>query len=121
ELTQGSLEINTGDSTWINVYCYRPTGGGTANCDDITLTTLDPAPVVAQQPVDATVRDGQTAYFAARFTGVDRPNVHWQRNDGDGWTDVAGTQGNKLSVGPVTAADSGAAFRAIVEGPTGPV
>ncbi len=64
---------------------------------------------------------GQTAYFAARFTGVDRPNVHWQRNDGDGWTDVAGTQGNKLSVGPVTAADSGAEFRAIVEGPTGPV
>lgn len=119
ELSQASLTFNTGDSTWINIYCYRPAPGGTANCDDITLTALDPAPVVAQQPVNTTVREGQLAYFAARFAGIDRSNVSWERNDGDGWVAAEDGLGNKLTTGPVTAADDGSQFRAVVAGPSG--
>ena len=121
ELTQASLTFNTGDSTWINIYCYRPAPGGTAHCDDITLTALDSTPVVAQQPVDTTVREGQLAYFAARFAGIDRSNVSWERNDGDGWVAADDGLGNKLTAGPVTAADDGAQFRAVVAGPSGNV
>jgi alpha-tubulin suppressor-like RCC1 family protein len=47
-------------------------------------------PSVVEQPIDCTVRLGQTAQFTARFAGRPAPLTHWQvRFPGDDWIDLA--------------------------------
>lgn len=121
EMTQVSVPFNPGNSTVVNIYCYRPQAGGSGYCDDITLTA-DAAQVrAALQPAATTAREGQNATFFASFVGVDRGNVSWQQDVGGTWTDVPGAVGPALTREAVGLDADGARFRAIVHGTGGVV
>lgn len=74
--------------------------------------TVDEAPAITAQPASVTVNAGSDAVFSASATGSPAPTVQWQRNDGDGWIDVAGATSTTLTV-TTTIADDGARLRAV--------
>lgn len=120
ELSHAAVQFNSGESSTLIVYCYKPSAG-TALCDDISLTADSSQARTALQPVDTTVREGHSATFAASFEGVDRGNVSWQERAGDQWTDIPGSTGYAFTRDAISSADDGAQFRAIVRGSEGPV
>jgi Putative Ig domain/Immunoglobulin I-set domain len=85
---------------------------------------------VAQQPADVTVASGRTASISAIVSGGPMPDVQWQRADpgSDQFTDIPGsftvpdyiqntlTAGATYTTGTLTTADSGARYRAVLDG-----
>jgi hypothetical protein len=65
------------------------------------------APVITDQPDNATVTDGQPATFTVAFTGAPTPTVQWRRNG----VDIAGAT-NATYTFTATLADNGAQYTA---------
>ncbi len=74
--------------------------------------TVDEAPAITAQPASVTVNAGRDAVFSASATGFPAPTVQWQRNDGDGWVDIAGATSTTVTVA-TTITDDGARVRAV--------
>ena len=67
-------------------------------------------PIIAQQPTNATVTEGQVAAFEIKVQNLDLISYRWFRND----SEILGVSASILSFGPVTMADNGARFNAIL-------
>lgn len=74
--------------------------------------TVNEAPAITAQPASVTVNAGRDAVFSASATGYPAPTVQWQRNDGDGWVDIAGATSTTFTV-TTTITDDGARLRAV--------
>lgn len=119
-MTPTNVTFNSGSSSEITIYCYRPGGAGVGYCDDVTLTTDATQIRASLNPQDTTARAGHNATLTASFVGIDRGNIAWQRRVGDTWTtETAG--GPAFTLENVTDADDGAQYRAVVAGPEGDV
>ena len=71
-------------------------GNATSNAASLTVEAAT-APVVTQQPSDATITSGGTATFTAMASGDPTPSVQWAVNigDGNGFNNISdGTLGN---------------------------
>lgn len=80
------------------------------------------APVITEQPVGGTVTLGRTLTLRAAANGAPAPTVQWQRRAPGSpvWTDVPGATSASLAV-VVTAANDGAAYRAVFTNVAGTV
>ena len=84
---------------------------GTATTTAATLT-VNTAPAVTTNPVDATVCDGATATFTAAASGSPAPTVQWQVSSGGPFTDIPGATSTTLMF-TATTADNGKQYRAV--------
>jgi len=109
--------FNSGTSSAVTAYCYRPGGSGSSFCDDITLTAAVDAPYVVGNPQSSTATASQKAYFKAAFAGSPLAPVTWQKLNGSTWADIAGSRGTALTV--PAGATSGSQYRAVLEAPSG--
>lgn len=109
--------FNSGASSLVSVYCYRPAGTGSSYCDDITLTADADDPYVVRNPESTTVTPSHEGYFKAAFAGAPLAPVRWQQLNGDTWVDIAGSLGNALTT--PAGSTSGTQYRAALEAPTG--
>jgi alpha-tubulin suppressor-like RCC1 family protein len=87
---------------------------GSASSQAAVLTVQAP-PVVSEQPAGAIVEEGQSAIFEAAASGSPVPTVRWQLSTDAGsvWSDVAGAEGDQLSVPDAQPQDSGNEYRAV--------
>ncbi|HVY69813.1 MAG TPA: lamin tail domain-containing protein, partial [Verrucomicrobiae bacterium] len=67
-------------------------------------------PIITQQPTNTTVVEGQTATFSIGVKNLDLISYQWSRNGAV----IPGATGSIYSFGPVTLADNGATFSAIL-------
>ncbi|HRI15100.1 MAG TPA: PA14 domain-containing protein, partial [Verrucomicrobiota bacterium] len=67
-------------------------------------------PAISQQPTNTTAIEGQLATFVVKVTNVDPVSVQWRRNGAD----IPSGIGFVLNYGPVTLADEGANFGAVL-------
>ena len=79
-------------------------------------TAFEP-PVITAEPSDATVVEGQTAVFEVGISAATPAVTQWQRNG----QDLPGATSPTLDYGPVTQADQGALFRAVLSNTLGTV
>ncbi|WP_207346251.1 right-handed parallel beta-helix repeat-containing protein [Arthrobacter sp. E3] len=121
EMTHTTIAFNSGNTKAVTVYCYKPGGTGAGFCDDITMTAATQAPAASLNPEDATVTEGNDAYFFSSFVGAPRTSVLWQANVSGEWTDIAAAEGTALTVPAVTAEMNGTQYRAFINGPTGQI
>jgi hypothetical protein len=107
------LRLNIGVGTQaIGRVAFAVTGD---NVVPVHLVSAQPtAPVVTQQPQDATGSATADATFTAQATGDPAPLVQWQSMPvGGAWTDVPGATATTLTVNhPPTSAD-GTQYRAV--------
>jgi hypothetical protein len=85
--------------------------GGQATTTAATLT-VNTAPVVTTNPVNATVCEGATATFTAAASGSPAPSVQWQVSSGGPFTDIPGATSTTLMF-TATIADNGKQYRAV--------
>jgi hypothetical protein len=85
--------------------------GGTATTTAATLT-VNTAPVVTTNPVNATVCEGATATFTAAASGSPAPTVQWQVSSGGPFTDIPGATSTTLMF-TANIADNGKQYRAV--------
>jgi alpha-tubulin suppressor-like RCC1 family protein len=87
---------------------------GEAISEAATLTVQNP-PVVTEQPVNATVEEGQSAVFEATATGLPVPTVQWEvsTNAGNTWAPIEGATSDQLALPETVAAESGHEYRAV--------
>ncbi|QIK63633.1 hypothetical protein G7068_10825 [Leucobacter viscericola] len=98
----------------------------TAGINNRAITVLQPravAPTVAQDPLDQTVSDGDTATFTAAANSLDPVTTQWQRSSDNGtsWDDVSGETGDSLTVADTTLDMSGYLYRAVFTNSVGSV
>lgn len=76
--------------------------------------TVNEAPDVTQNPVDASVVAGTELAFTAAASGFPAPGVQWQRSSDDGasWQPIAGASDETLTL-TATLTDDGARYRAV--------
>ncbi len=103
--------------TSINGHEYRAEFkniAGTATSEAATLT-VQKVPSVTEQPLSATVDEGQTAVFEATASGFPTPSVQWEiSTDGGGtWSEVEGATSNQLTVAEAQGSESGYEYRAV--------
>lgn len=74
------------------------------------------APVVTQDPADATKEPGETATFTASATGTPTPNRQWQlsTDGGSSWNDISGATFNSYTTPTLTAGDDGNQYRVVL-------
>lgn len=71
---------------------------------------------ITQQPQSQTVLEGRSANLTVAATSPNAISYQWQQNTGSGWVNVAGaTTANFTSV-PLTVANTGIKYRAVVNG-----
>ncbi|MBI5768786.1 MAG: putative Ig domain-containing protein [Verrucomicrobia bacterium] len=81
------------------------------------LTTTQPTPKIASQPVNNIQPAGQPASFWVAATGTAPLRYQWQKNGAD----LPGATANWLTAPAVTAADNSATFRCVVTNANGSV
>jgi hypothetical protein len=96
----GSVEDNTASRNG-EVWQVRYTGSS--------------APAISVQPADQTVPVGSPVSFSVSATGAPPLRYQWQRNG----SPIPGATAATYSIAAATAADNGAAFRAVVSNGTG--
>ncbi|MFD6054509.1 beta strand repeat-containing protein [Agromyces sp. NPDC060279] len=76
--------------------------------------TVNEAPLVTQNPVDASVVAGTELELAAAASGFPAPGVQWQRSadDGASWQPIAGATAETLTL-TAALADDGTRYRAV--------
>ncbi|MBE2318892.1 hypothetical protein DVA67_023165 [Solirubrobacter sp. CPCC 204708] len=81
----------------------------------LPLTGQAPA-AIATQPKSVTAKAGEAVELTVRASGTPAPKLQWQRRarGAAGWADLAGETGSALKL-TATAADDGAAFRAVAD------
>jgi glucose/arabinose dehydrogenase len=77
--------------------------------------TGNQAPQITQQPASQTVAAGQPVTFTVGASGSPAPAFKWQRNG----VDIPGATSVNYTIASVSAADTGARFRAIATNPAG--
>ncbi len=82
----------------------------------VTVAVASMAPTIVSQPKDVTVVAGATPVFEVQASG-DSLTYQWLRNG----VEIPSAQGAKLTLGPVSAADSGALFSVRVKNGAGTV
>jgi alpha-tubulin suppressor-like RCC1 family protein len=93
----------------------------------LTVTPAVVAPTVTQQPIDATLNDGQSAPYDMAFGGTPPFTVQFQRFTGGNWVDYASAvvwsdNGvHRLSTGNLSLSDGGAQFRFVASNASGSV
>jgi alpha-tubulin suppressor-like RCC1 family protein len=73
------------------------------------------APKVTQQPVAATVEEGESAVFEAAALGTPTPTVQWEvsTNGGGTWNAVSGATADRLTIASTKTSESGHEYRAV--------
>lgn len=97
-----------------NFFAYYLKSDGTNN--EVFLTTdtiLEMAPVITDQPDNATVQYGDDAVFTASASGIPTPTVQWQVDYGMGFVNIDGATSATLTVPDAVMAYNGAQFRAV--------
>lgn len=81
-----------------------------------------PAPVITTQPDNVTVKEGETATFTIAASG-DNPTYQWKldRNDGNGWTDIAGANAASYTTSTVDKSSNGFQYKCAVSNSGGAV
>ena len=82
-----------------------------------TIQIVSGAPAILVQPIEAAVRQGQTASFSITATGGAPLSYQWQRNG----LDIHGATSALYTTPPLTQADSGAVYRCLVSNGMGSV
>jgi alpha-tubulin suppressor-like RCC1 family protein len=79
------------------------------------------APKITQQPLNATVNEGETATFEAAASGTPAPTVKWEfsTNSGASWSAVSGGTAPVLSIASVKATFNGRLYRATFKSTAG--
>lgn len=72
---------------------------------------VDQPPTVTGQPADQTTFEGRSATFKVYISGTFPLTYQWQRNDGSGWSDIAGAAAPSYTLASAQLADSGVQFR----------
>jgi sortilin (neurotensin receptor 3)/immunoglobulin I-set domain protein len=76
--------------------------------------TVDEAPSIIQNPVNATACSGDTAYFSVAASGLVQ-QVKWQKSgDGISYADIPSADALNLRLSSISGADDGSLYRAIV-------
>jgi hypothetical protein len=107
----GAYSRLTDTTTWIDTWDERSDDAWTP-----VLVQGQSAAQITAQPQDVDLpSDGGTAHLEVGVSGSPAPSVTWERRDAGAteWTAVDGAETASLDV-PVTAADDGSAFRAVV-------
>lgn len=80
------------------------------------------APVITTQPDNVTVKEGETATFTIAASG-DNPAYQWKldRNDGNGWTDIAGANAASYTTSTVDKSSNGFQYKCAVSNSGGAV
>jgi Regulator of chromosome condensation (RCC1) repeat/Immunoglobulin I-set domain len=94
----------------IAVRVTNATGAVTSPAVALTVQPLAAAPVISQQPTDATVGVGQSATFSVVTSTGGAVTYQWQKNG----LDIAGAVGAAYTTPATTLADSGTTFRVIL-------
>lgn len=97
-------------------------GSATSQAAMLTVGAALSAPVIATQPLDATVAATQTATFAVVASGVPAPGYQWQMSTDAGVTfaNINGATGSSYSV-VVAAADNGKRYRVVISNSQGSI
>jgi sugar lactone lactonase YvrE len=84
-------------------------------------TPAQVAPVITQQPVDASVVQPATATFTAAATGTPTPAAQWQASTdgGETWTAISGATSASFTTPATTLGDSGTMYRAVFSNTAG--
>lgn len=82
--------------------------------DTITLIVYDP-PVFTLMPINDTATEGESASFTVTATGSLPLTYVWQKNMGQGWTNITGETSNTLSILGISRTDDGNFYRCITE------
>jgi alpha-tubulin suppressor-like RCC1 family protein len=87
---------------------------GKATSNAATLAVEDP-PAVTEQPVSASVEEGESAVFEATASGYPAPTVQWEisSNEGTTWSAVEGATADTLTIADTKLAESGDEYRAL--------
>jgi alpha-tubulin suppressor-like RCC1 family protein len=95
---------------------------GTATSHIATLT-VQLAPAVTRQPLDATVEEGQSAVFEASGSGFPTPSEQWEisTDAGASWSPVAGATEPQLIIASATIAENGSEYRGVFTNAAGKV
>lgn len=70
-------------------------------------------PWVSVHPRSQTVAVGSTATFEATASGPPAPSMHWEVDEGSGWTDISGATDTTYTTPAATAAMNGWQYRAV--------
>lgn len=81
----------------------------------LTVTAAAVTPAISQNPASVTVNPGQTAAFSVAATGTAPLSYQWMKNNAP----IAGATGASYTTPPVTEADSGSVFNAVVSNAAG--
>ncbi len=76
--------------------------------------TTNQSPDIVQHPDDLRLAVGETATFETSASGSPPLQYQWQRNNGTGWTNIAGATSSRYTISAVSLTDNGARFRCIV-------
>ena len=81
------------------------------------------APTVSSQPMSAEAAEGSSVTFSVTASGTTPLLCQWQvdKNDGKGWTDIAGAVNASCTVETVTAEQNGWKYRCIIKNAAGSV
>jgi hypothetical protein len=121
------LQFRAQDGTtkgWWDAYLPPETSGGPARHHTFAPHALSEpwlnAPKLTSTPQNALAGTGGTATFSVTATGSPAPVIQWQvsTNHASTWSSIAGATSGTYSV-PVTAAESGNDYRAVVENSSG--
>jgi hypothetical protein len=90
-------------------------GGGGGGAVIEPPPEVDP-PTITQQPVDASIVEGQAATFDVAATGEGTLSYQWQRsvNDGATWSALSGENGTSTTTPTASLADDGDRYRCLV-------
>lgn len=102
--------------------CVVSNAGDPLNSSAATVTVQAPAaPVITQQPANATVTDGQTAGFSVAVTGTSL-TYQWQvQAPGSSFTNIPGATQSIYSTPATQLSDSGTQFRCVINSAGGPI
>ncbi len=81
----------------------------------VATLTVRVIPLVTEQPINATVEEGQSAVFEAAASGFPAPTVQWQlsTNGGSTWAKVAEGSSDVLTIANSKTSSSGNEYRAV--------
>jgi len=108
-----------------NGYEYRAAFKSSAGSATSAAARLEvqSGPVISEDPVDKTVKAGETAVFKASASGFPTPEVHWQvsNNSGASWTEDTTDAGNSTDTLSVVskASENGYEYRALFKNAAG--
>jgi hypothetical protein len=94
---------NADNGTLYSVIVTNP--GGSVTSNEAKLTVLF-APIITDQPHDASVKAGESATFTVRAIGTAPLTYQWQKNG----TDISGATSRRYVTPPTTPEDNGSVF-----------